>query len=238
MHTVTLEEGDIIVVSGTKYGKLHRSRRSSSASSLVARCGGALSRSGILNYVYGCPTDILSDAESPDFVRTGQDFARRLVWDQDRFATYEMGSAAFVGDDAIPVLAALLKCLQLTVSRSQIDELGSGALLSVYQGTVHWDARNWRTNPRGKAQVERRYFAAVARLAHELCEVIPTTIGAKPFALVFGMNCRMTGRHRLTDWPRRCRGMERRPAPRTDSIETEARPREDATGQQLPRWHS
>jgi hypothetical protein len=140
---------------------------------LLADAAGHYPGLELLNYVYGCQTDILSDAEAPMFVKVGQDFARRLVWDQDRFANDNMGSAAFVGDDASAVLAALLRCLQLRVPDRKSTNWEAAHFFPYTRSLVHWDARIRPSDARGTVRVERRYLRGGGALAHRVLRSDP-----------------------------------------------------------------
>ncbi|WP_406815126.1 hypothetical protein [Mycobacterium sp. M23085] len=140
---------------------------------LLADAAGLYPGLELLNYIYGCPTDILSDADAPTFVRVGHDFARRLVWDQDRFAADNMGSDAFVGEDASAVLAALLKCLQLPVPDRKSANWEAAHFFPYTRSLIHWDARTRRSSARDSVRVERRYLRGGGALAHRVLRSDP-----------------------------------------------------------------
>ncbi len=132
---------------------------------LVADGGGYYPGLELMNYIYGCVEDILPDSPSPHFNRIGQDFARRLVWDQENFLREHFGDdpePAIV--EAVSVLAHLLRCLQVDVPDRQSKNWEASHFFPYTKSLVHWDARLRR----GKISIERRYLRGGGALAHRV----------------------------------------------------------------------
>ena len=119
-----------------------------------------------MNYVYGCEEEILPDITDPTFVRRGQNFARRLVWDRENFLCEEEKSALEKGDildpsyaEGVAVLAHLLKCLEVEVPDRPDKGWWAAHFFPYTQSLVHWDARiREMRNGESEVRVERRYL--------------------------------------------------------------------------------
>ncbi|UTP40559.1 hypothetical protein M9M90_05080 [Phenylobacterium sp. LH3H17] len=140
---------------------------------LVADAAGHYPGLELLNYVYGSEDGVLANGENPKFVRTAQDFARRLVWDPERFADTAAGREVFVGDGAEEVLRQLLKCLQLPVPDRKTPNWEAAHFFPYTRSLIHWDARNARSQSRGVVQIERRYLRGGGALAYKVLRQDP-----------------------------------------------------------------
>lgn len=193
---------------------------------LLSDAGGHYPGLELLNYVYGCPTDILSDSDNPSFVKTGQDFARRLVWDRDNFVSDELGRDAFVGVDASEVLAALLKCVQLRVPDRKSSNWEAAHFFPYTRSLIHWDARKRRSED--KVRVERRYLRGGGALAHKVLRCDPDHGRREAIRVGFRELMPEGTSTPLDSLASALSGYGAKTEAGVDSIEHEAAPRDDA----------
>lgn len=125
----------------------------------------------LLNLVYGCAEGILADSESPKYVRTGHDFARRLVWDAEKFADENLGELAFVNVGASTVVAHLLESLQLKVPERTSKNWEAAHFFPYTRSLIHWDAR--LRKGKSEPSIERRYLRGGGALAHKVLRCDP-----------------------------------------------------------------
>ncbi len=140
---------------------------------LVSDAAGHYPGLELFNYVYGTADDILTSTDTPTFTRTGLDFARRLVWDPERFAKLGLGEKFFVGENADEILRHLLSCLQLRVPDRKTPNWEAAHFFPYSRSLIHWDARNARSQGRGDVQVERRYLRGGGALAYKVLRTDP-----------------------------------------------------------------
>lgn len=140
---------------------------------LVSDAAGHYPGLELFNYLYGTAGEILPADAELTFTRTGQDFARRLVWDPERFAQSGLGEKVFVGEHADEILRHLLKCLQLPVPDRKTPNWEAAHFFPYSRSLIHWDARNARSQARGAVQVERRYLRGGGAFAYKVLRTDP-----------------------------------------------------------------
>ena len=135
---------------------------------LVADGGGYYPGLELMNLIYGCVEGILPTTATPRFVWTGQDFARRMVWDQENFVRENFGDTPNAEiSEAVSNLAHLLKCLQVDVPDRKSTNWEAAHFFPYTKSLVHWDARKGRSEGRA-VQIERRYLRGGGALAHKV----------------------------------------------------------------------
>lgn len=124
----------------------------------------------LFNYLFGAEeSGILTQEAFPEFTRRSQDFARRLVWDFDRFSQDNEGEKVFIGESAEETLRHLLSCLQLQVPNRKTKNWEAAHFFPYTRSLIHWDARRRRNT----LMIERRYFRGGGAMAHKVLRMDP-----------------------------------------------------------------
>ncbi len=139
---------------------------------LVADAAGYYPGLELMNYVYGCVHGILPDIPNPRFERIGQDFARRIVWDQEKLLDDKKRYPKSPPTEAAGVLEHLLKCLQLEVPDRTSTNWEAAHFFPYTRSLVHWDARKGRSGQK-EVQIERRYLRGGGALAYKVLRQDP-----------------------------------------------------------------
>lgn len=126
----------------------------------------------LFNYLYREESGkILIAGNAPRFIRTSQDFARRLVWDYERFSLDDDGKDVFVGEETEHVLRHLLECLQLRVPNRKTRNWEAAHFFPYTRSLIHWDARRGRRQR--EAMIERRYYRGGGAMIHKVLRTDP-----------------------------------------------------------------
>ena len=127
----------------------------------------------LFNYLYHEESEeILTSKSEPQFIRTSQDFSRRLVWDHEKFTEDGDGEDVFVGAETENVLRHLLECLQLNVPHRKTKNWEAAHFFPYTRSLIHWDARKPRKKG-AEAQIERRYFRGGGAMVHKVLRSDP-----------------------------------------------------------------
>ncbi len=120
----------------------------------------------LLNLTFSATSNnILSNESNIKFIKESHDFARRLVWDFDTYASTDKCKEAFVNDNAKNVVKELLECLQMPIPNINKTPSWERAHFFPYcRSLIHWDAR-LRSR---KIKIERRYLRGGGALAHRV----------------------------------------------------------------------
>jgi hypothetical protein len=139
---------------------------------LVSDAAGYYPGLELLNYIYGEKDGrVLPEDLEPVFRRTSQDFARRLVWDHERFTNDEDGRDVFVGSETEDTLRHLLSCLQMKVPNRKTGNWEAAFFFPYTRSLVHWDAR--RKKNQSRINIERRYYRGGGAMVHKILRLDP-----------------------------------------------------------------
>ena len=123
----------------------------------------------LLNLVFGTPGETLLPAVGEIRVtRNGQDFARRLVWDEE-FARHPKRREVLLDEQTENTIKHLLACLQLPIpsSTKRPASWERAHFFPYSKSLIHWDARE-RPKGSNRIKLERRYLRGAGAMAFKV----------------------------------------------------------------------
>ena len=136
----------------------------------------------LLNFVYCNGAGAPLPAEDETYLsRRAQDFARRLVWD-DNFAAHPKREEVLFDRATEDAVRKLLECLQLAIPSSTKRPSWERAHFFPYSlSLIHWDAR--QRGAQSEPRIERRYLRGGGALLYHILRTDPDTERLKSAAM-------------------------------------------------------
>lgn len=133
----------------------------------------------LMNLVFGTVDSegehvLLPDSEKIQFRRRAHDFARMLVWDDEKFAEDPRRKEVFLDDQSEEAMRKMMECLQLEIpnGNSKSIKWERAHFFPYTRSLIHWDARRPKAK-NGNVLIERRYLRGGGALAFRVLRMDP-----------------------------------------------------------------